>query len=183
LPTVNFALVKNSFLKIAATLMAFAIVFSAASSATAAPSPKPTVAKTSTSVKGPDGQTLTVSAFKNLAEGQDVVVAGKGYNLKTGIYVTVCVVPPKGKKPEICGAYDITGLNSQAVWVSSNPPLYAQLLVTPFGKRGTFKVTLPMKQIIHDNDCKLVRCAILTRADHTNSANRKADVIIPITFK
>ena len=153
------------------------------SASAATPSPKPTVAKTTASAKGPAGQTLTVSAFKNLTEDQDVVVTGKGYNLKTGIYVTVCVVPPKGKKPEICGAYDITGQNSQAVWVSSNPPLYAQLLVTPFGKGGTFKVTLPMKQMIHDNDCKVVRCAILTRADHTNAANRKADVIIPITFK
>lgn len=168
--------------------MAFGILVSGGASSAATPSastpsPKPTVAKTSTSVKGPAGQTLTVSAFKNLTEDQDVVVTGKGYNLKTGIYVTVCVVPPKGKKPEICGAYDITGQNSQAVWVSSNPPLYAQLLVTPFGKGGTFKVTLPMKQMIHDNDCKVVRCAILTRADHTNAANRKADVIIPITFK
>ena len=130
--------------------MALGILVSGGASSAATPSPKPTAAKTTASVKGPAGQILTVSAFKNLTEDQDVVVTGKGYNLKTGIYVTVCVVPPKGKKPEICGAYDITGQNSQAVWVSSNPPLYAQLLVTPFGKGGTFKVTLPMKQMIHD---------------------------------
>jgi hypothetical protein len=183
LPKVNFALVRKIMMKILVGLAVFGLVTSGSASNAATPTPKPTVAKTSTSVKGPAGQTLTVSAFKNLVEDQEVVVSGKGYNLKTGIYVTVCVVPAKGKKPEICGAYDITGQNSQAVWVSSNPPLYAQLLVTPFGKGGTFKVTLPMKQVIHDNDCKKVRCAILTRADHTNAANRKADVLIPITFK
>jgi hypothetical protein len=29
----------------------------------------------------------------------------------------------------------------------------------------------------------VVKCAILTRADHTRSDYRKADVIIPVTFK
>ncbi len=163
MPSVNFVNVIKTTAILLATLLA-----------TGAPS---------VSAKGPAGQTLTVSTAKGLVEGQQITVTGKGYNLKTGIYVAVCVVPPKGKKPEICGPYDVTGHDNQAVWVSSNPPFYGKLFVTPFGRGGTFKVTLPMRQMIDEADCKLVRCAILTRADHTNAANRKADVIIPITFK
>jgi hypothetical protein len=148
---------------------------------------------------GSMGQVLTVDASQNVADGQMLNVSGKGYDLKTGIYVTFCVIPPKGKRPELCGPFDITGKNNQAVWVSSNPPLYAITLVKPFtpvtakvtsgrlkGKTtttGSFSVQVPATQKIGSYDCKVVKCAILTRADHTQSDNRKADVIIPVTFK
>lgn len=143
-------------------------------------------AASSTSAKGNLGQTLTAAIGKEpLAVDQttDVTVSGKGYGLKTGIYVTYCVMPKKGKKPEHCGAYNPTGINTQAHWISSNAPLYAALLAKKFGKGGTFKVTLPIGSTIGDYDCTKVQCAILTRADHTNSSYRKADVIIPVTFK
>ena len=143
---------------------------------------------------GPLGQTLQVDATTNLTDGQKLTVTGKGYNLKTGIYVTFCVIPPKGHRPELCGPFDVTGKNNQAVWVSSNPPIYAALLVKPFtevktkvnGKTkatGSFTVQVPATQTIGTYDCKVVKCAILTRADHTRSDYRKADVIIPVTFK
>lgn len=140
----------------------------------------------STSAKGKAGQTLTASIAKGTLpadETTNVTVSGKGYNTKTGIYVTFCVMPEPGKKPETCGSYNITGINSQAVWISSNPPFYASLLVKKFGKGGSFKVSLPITSTIGDIDCTKVKCAIVTRADHTNPENRKADVIIPITFK
>jgi hypothetical protein len=143
-------------------------------------------AATSTSAKGVLGQTLTASIGKQplpADQTTEVTVSGKGYGLKTGIYATFCVMPKKGKKPEHCGAYNPTGINTQAHWISSNAPLYAALLATKFGKGGTFKVTLPISSTIGDYDCTKVRCAILTRADHTNSSYRKADVIIPVTFK
>lgn len=143
-------------------------------------------ATASTSAKGPLGQTLTASIGKEpLPSGEttEVTVSGKGYAVKTGIYVTYCVLPKKGKKPEHCGAYNPTGINTQAHWVSNNPPFYAVLLAGKFGKGGTFKVTLPIGSKIGDYDCTKVQCAILTRADHTNSSYRKADVIIPVTFK
>jgi hypothetical protein len=108
--------------------------------------------------------------------------------------VTFCVIPAKGKRPELCGPFDVTGQNNQAVWVSSNPPIYAIPLVKPFdtvtttvkGKKvstGSFKVQVPATRMIGTYDCKVVKCAILTRADHTRSDYRKADVIIPVTFK
>jgi hypothetical protein len=140
----------------------------------------------SSSAKGKHGQTLTVNIANSTLPKDvttDVTVRGKGYNVKTGIYVTYCVVPAKGKKPEHCGSYNPTGINTQAHWISSNPPFYAKLLATKFGKGGTFIVTLPISSSIGDYDCTKVKCGILTRADHTNPDHRKADVIIPITFK
>jgi hypothetical protein len=146
------------------------------------------------SATGVIGQTLKVDAVKNVDDMQRLNVSGSGYDLKVGIYVTFCVIPPKGKRPELCGPFDVTGQNNQAVWVSSNPPIYAIPLVKPFdtvtkkvnGKKvstGSFKVQVPATRMIGTYDCKVVKCAILTRADHTRSDYRKADVIIPVTFK
>lgn len=133
-------------------------------------------------VTGSKGQKLTVSQTKGLKKDAKVTVTGSGYNKDVGIYVTFCVIPKKGKKPDHCGAYNITGINSQAVWISSNPPLYALLLVTSFKDGGKFKIELPVSQTIGDKDCTKVKCAVLTRADHTNGDNRTADVIVPVTF-
>ena len=146
------------------------------------------------SAAGPIGPILTVDAASNLDDMQRLSVTGRGYDLKVGIYVTFCVIPPKGKRPELCGPFDVTGQNNQAVWVSSNPPIYAVPLVKPFdtvtttvkGKKlstGSFTVKVPATRMIGSYDCKVVKCAILTRADHTRSGYRKADVIIPVTFK
>jgi hypothetical protein len=146
------------------------------------------------SATGTVGQVLKVDASKNVDDMQKLTVTGRGYDLKVGIYVTFCVIPPKGKRPELCGPFDVTGQNNQAVWVSSNPPIYAIPLVKPFdtvtktvkGKKiatGSFKVQVPATRMIGTYDCKVVKCAILTRADHTRSDYRKADVIIPVTFK
>lgn len=132
--------------------------------------------------KGAKGQVLSATASKNLIDGQTVTVKGSGYSKKVGIYVTYCVIPPKGERPDLCGPFDITGQNNASTWVSSNPPLYAAALVKPFGKGGTFRVQLKLTKMIGDQDCSVVRCAITTRADHTRSADRSADAFIPVTF-
>jgi hypothetical protein len=143
---------------------------------------------------GPVGQTLVVDSARGVEDMQKLKVTGRGYDLNVGIYVTFCVIPSKGKRPEICGPFDVTGQNNQAVWVSSNPPIYAIPLVKPFDKvtktakgkkvsTGSFTVQVPATRMIGTYDCKVVKCAILTRADHTRSDYRKADVIIPVTFK
>ena len=132
--------------------------------------------------KGAKGQVLSATASKNLSDGQTVTVKGSGYSKKVGIYVTYCVIPPKGQRPDLCGPFDITGQNNASTWVSSNPPLYAAALVKPFGKGGTFRVQLKLTKMIGDQDCSVVRCAITTRADHTRSADRSADVFIPVNF-
>ena len=91
-------------------------------------------------------------------------------------------VSPPSSKVTVVGAEGQRLTVSQAVWISSNPPLYAALLVTPFKKGGKFKVELPLSKTIGDKDCTKVKCAVLTRADHTKGDNRTADVIVPITF-
>lgn len=170
-------------------LMVLLVTFTAVNPATAAP-----VAAASNSAIGPTGQVLTVDAFNGLEDGQLITVSGRGYDLKIGIYATLCVAPKRGKKPEKCGHFDVTGQNNQAVWISSNPPFYAALLVKNFDKvnktvrgkkisTGSFTVEIPVSKMIGDNDCSVVKCAIVTRADHTRSDYRKADVVIPVTFK
>jgi len=170
-----------------------AICLAIAMFAAAASSPFAASAAVNTAT-GPIGQVLKVDSAVNVDDMQKLTVTGKGYDLKVGIYVTFCVIPKPGKRPELCGPFDITGQNNQAVWVSSNPPIYAAPLVKPFdtviktvkGKKvstGSFKVQVPATRMIGSYDCKVVKCAILTRADHTRSDYRKADVIIPVTFK
>ena len=138
---------------------------------------------TAVTARGPKGQTLTVANTKNLADGSSVVAVGKGYNLNTGIYLTYCVVPAKGKRPELCGPFDITGQHNDSIWISNNPPIYAALLVQHFDSKGAFKFSIKVTRFIGSQDCKKVQCAVLTRADHTDSGNRTADVIVPVTIK
>lgn len=142
-------------------------------------------ASTSVSAKGPKGQTLTASVANNLdpVKATKITLTGKGYNTRVGIYATFCVMPEPGAKPEHCGGFDITGRNTQAHWISSKPPFYAQLVTKAFGKGGTFKVVVPVSQMIGEYDCKVVTCALTTRADHTRGDFRAADVFIPVTFK
>lgn len=132
---------------------------------------------------GPTGQRLTVWQGNLVTAETYVTVTGKGYSKQHGIYVTYCVIPPKGAKPELCGPFDITGKNNASVWVSSNPPLYAAWMVHGFGDGGTFKEHIKVTAKIGDYDCRVVRCAITTRADHTQSDYRKADVFVPVKIR
>jgi hypothetical protein len=134
-------------------------------------------------VKGPTGQTLTVSATK-VRDGQTVTVIGKKYNRKIGIYLAFCVVNGKGEAPSPCGGgLNASGVSQSSIWISSNPPSYGESLATPFSKSGGFKQRVTVSRFIGDIDCAVVMCAVVTRADHTKSSNRKADVIVPVKFK
>jgi hypothetical protein len=178
--------------KILGGLIALALVLTVSAPVAAAPAAP--AAATPKSATGPTGQVLTVDASMQLEDGQQITVKGRGYDLKVGIYATFCVLPERGKKPESCGHFDITGQNNQAVWISSNAPFYAALLAKPFDKvtkkvkgkkvsTGSFSVQVPVSKMIGDKDCTVVKCAIVTRADHTRSDYRKADVVIPVSFK
>lgn len=134
--------------------------------------------------RGDKGQVLTASASRNLnPNGQWVSISGNHYDETVGIYVTYCVVVPKGELPSPCGAgIDVTGKTHTSVWVSSNPPFFAKPVVTPYGVGGTFKVRVRINKMAGDFDCTKVKCAITTRSDHLNTDNRTNDVFIPITF-
>lgn len=134
-------------------------------------------------VKGPTGQTLTVSATK-VKDGQTVTVTGKKYNRKLGIYLAFCVVNAKGVAPSPCGGgVNASGVSQSSIWISSNPPEYGKSLAVPFSRGGGFKQKVVVSRFINDIDCAVVRCAIVTRSDHLNSNNRKADVIVPVKFR
>ena len=134
-------------------------------------------------VKGPKGQTLTI-ASTIVKDGQTVKVIGKKFDKKIGIYLAFCVVNAKGEMPGPCGGgVNAAGDSTGSIWISSKPPAYGKTLAVPFTKSGGFTQKITVTRYIGNVDCAIVKCAIVTRADHTRSSDRKADVIVPIKFK
>lgn len=130
-------------------------------------------------------RTLSVSQSAGLAaEGQSVTVSGSGYDRSKGIYVALCVATPKGTLPSPCGGgIDRAGTSGASEWISDNPPSYATGLTKPYGEGGTFTVTIHVGPLINAvTDCRVVRCAIVTKSDHTINEDRSQDVLIPVTF-
>ena len=135
--------------------------------------------------KGDYGQRVIVSETRNLdPTGQRVVVRGRQFNPRVGVYVALCVKPNEGDAPSPCGGgVNLDASSQSSAWVSSNPPPYARNLATPFKKKGRFKVTLYVSSRIGDVDCRRIQCAIAVRADHTRSQDRSHDVIVPVDFR
>ncbi|MBB5787613.1 hypothetical protein [Jiangella mangrovi] len=141
---------------------------------------------------GPEGQTVTVSKVDGLTPGgETVTVHGEGFDLTKGIYVVVCVNTGAGQQPTPClGGADMEGGGGASAWISSNPPSYGEGLAQPFeeeGGRGSFSVQLNVVASDEFTDCLDPSqapngCVIGTRADHTRTADRSADVLLPITF-
>ncbi|MFB6719570.1 hypothetical protein ACFCV3_05385 [Kribbella sp. NPDC056345] len=141
---------------------------------------------------GPSGQTVTASVTTGLnPAGTKVTVRGNGFDLNKGIYVAFCVNKGPGQLPSPClGGVDMKGESGSSVWISSNPPSYGEGLARPFtqsGGKGSFQVQLTVKakdQFTNCLDKKVapLGCVIGTRADHTRTADRSADVLIPVTF-
>lgn len=141
---------------------------------------------------GPQGQEVTVSKSSGLdPAGETVTITGRGFDLSKGIYVVFCVNKGAGQMPSPClGGVDQSGASGSSAWISSNPPSYGEGLAKPFtqeGGKGSFSVQLKIKSKDQFTDCtdKSVApngCVIGTRADHTRTADRSADVLIPVTF-
>jgi hypothetical protein len=127
---------------------------------------------------------LTASKTKGLDRaGQTVTVTGRGYDTAKGIYVAFCLDNGPGVMPSPCGGgADVSGGSGASAWISSNPPSYAEGLTTPYGKGGSFKVSIRVSQMIGDVDCVVRGCAIVTRNDHTRTGDRSQDVRIPVRF-
>jgi hypothetical protein len=129
---------------------------------------------------------VTVSPTANLdPDGEAVVVRGTGFDETQGIYVAVCVDNGPGAMPSPCiGGIDTSGEAQSSAWISSDPPSYGDGVATPYGPGGSFEVTLwvvaedPVAKI----DCRKVSCAVVTRADHTATADRSHDTRTPLTF-
>ena len=133
---------------------------------------------------GEYGQRVTVMQTRDLdARGQRVVVRGRQFDPRVGVYVALCVMPKPLQAPTPCGGgVDMQGASGASAWISSNPPPYARNLVQPFGKNGTFRAVITVSPLIGDIDCREVQCAVTVRADHLRSRDRSHDVIVPVTF-
>lgn len=132
-----------------------------------------------------DGKSLSVSQATGLdPDGQSVTVSGAGYDETKGVYVSLCVVPPPGTTPSPCGGgVDRENTSGASAWISSNPPSYATGVSQPYEPGGSFTVTLDVSPSINESlDCRQVRCAIVTRNDHTRGSDRSQDLLIPVTF-
>ncbi|WP_328874847.1 hypothetical protein OHT76_34920 [Streptomyces sp. NBC_00287] len=141
------------------------------------------------SATGPDGQKLTVSKSSGLdPAGETVTVTGSGYNTEKGIYVAFCVDNGAGKTPTPCvGGVDMSGESGASVWVSSNPPSYGEGLAKPYqgsGHKGSFSVQIKVRAKDANTDCTKsgVKCAVITRNDHTRGGDQSQTVRIPASF-
>lgn len=132
-----------------------------------------------------DGRTLSVSKATQLAaDGEVVRVRGTGYDRSKGIYVAFCVDNGPGRVPTPCGGgADTEGRSGNSVWISDLPPAYGTGLAQPYGEGGSFDVQISVRAQLNDDvDCREVRCAVVTRNDHTRSEDRTQDVLVPVTF-
>ncbi|MDG4830886.1 hypothetical protein O7627_16440 [Solwaraspora sp. WMMD1047] len=130
------------------------------------------------------GQRLTVSKSSGVSRaGERVTVTGSGYDETKGIYVAFCVDNGAGRLPTPCGGgADLSGSLGASHWISSNPPSYGEGLAVPYGPGGSFRVQLSLTAKIGDVDCTVRTCSVVTRNDHTRSADRGQDVRVPIRF-
>lgn len=137
------------------------------------------------STQGRKGQTLTVTPTARLAAaGQSIKVSGRGFSELVGIYVGLCVMPRPGVKPTPCGGgVDQDGSSQASAWISSNPPPYGSSLAIPYKRGGKFSVRIKVSPRIGAYDCRVVRCAVVARADHTRANDRTWDVAVPVTFR
>ncbi|QFQ95456.1 hypothetical protein F9278_03795 [Streptomyces phaeolivaceus] len=163
-----------------AAVAASALTLGLATSASAATS-------TRTIVDGTTTYNLSLTAPNPLSSaGQVVNVTGSGYNTSQGIYVGLCVVggAQGAAKPTPClGGQDETGATGASHWVNNTfGGLFANS--SKFGTGGTLDVNIYVNPDLgHGNVCgDNVTCAIVTRADHFDTNDRKYDVHVPVTF-
>jgi hypothetical protein len=157
--------------------------------ATAASAQHPAATATATRTVTDGGATYTLSLTAPdtaAASGQVVTVTGSGYNPLQGIYVGVCAVDgaPGANKPTPClGGQDQSGSTGASHWVS-NLGGGALPNSSAFGSGGSFSVQIFVKADLGNGSVcgETVECAIVTRADHTDSNDRKYDVHVPVTF-
>lgn len=138
------------------------------------------------------GGTVDTSA---LEVGQRLVVSGTGYDGSRGIYVAICVIPDSpADKPGPC----IGGVPDQeqsevaegtvqfapSNWINDD---WAWKL---FGARsyddiasGTFTAYIEVGDPAGEGfDCRVQKCGIYTRNDHTALSDRVQDLYVPVAF-
>ncbi|WP_216589929.1 hypothetical protein [Streptomyces brasiliscabiei] len=163
-----------------AAVAASALTLGLATSASAATA-------TRTVVDGGTTYNLSVTAPNSAAaSGQVITVSGSGFNTSQGIYVGLCVVngAQGANKPTPClGGQDESGATGASHWINNTfGGLFANS--SKFGTGGTFSVNIFVKATLDDGSVcgEDVTCAVVTRADHFDSNDRKYDVHVPVSF-
>jgi len=136
-----------------------------------------------TTLMGPQGQSLKVSTA-NPKAGSLVTVNGSNFDESIGLYLAFCVVPKTGALPTPCGGgVNKEGIGESSIWISSNPPAYAEGLTKKFLPNGSFSEQVLISKKIGKFDCTKVKCAITVRADHLRGQDRSSDLFLPIKIK
>ncbi|MFZ9892140.1 MAG: cell wall protein, partial [Ilumatobacteraceae bacterium] len=155
----------------------------ATSGSTRAPNSSVASGAPTTTVASTSRPKLSVSQTNNLnPNGTSVTVRGTGFDVRKGVYVTVCTQAAPGPQATCIGGVNIDGSSASSVWVSSNPPGYAVGLTTPFLPDGSFTVDLVVVAKSGTLDCTVIKCGVITRSDHLRYTDRTQDVFVPITF-
>jgi hypothetical protein len=152
-----------------------------------------------TTVEGGQTYNLSLTAPNTAAaSGANVTVSGTGYNPDQGVYVSLCAIPAGvdtanpatwNSKPTPClGGQDESGTTGASHWINTDWYWLSPNNSSPYTEangRGSFSVQIHVKaQLSSTVTCGKsgVKCAIVTRADHYDSADRKYDVYVPVTF-
>ncbi|MDT0327659.1 cell wall protein [Nocardiopsis lambiniae] len=139
----------------------------------------------------PGDPKITVSKTTGLnPNGETVTVTGTGYDTSKGIYVALCDTANASatQAPSPCiGGVDMDGSGGASAWISSNPPPYGEGLAVAYtgsGTDGGFSVQITVKASDGTTDCEDsgVKCAVVTRNDHTRSSDRGQDHFVPVSF-
>ena len=160
---------------------------------------------TSVSAVGEDGRERALSVttadgssptLDQLGAGDRLVVTGSGYDASQGIYVAICRVPDElDLKPGPCLG-GIPELDEQAgeigaiEWAPSNW-INQEWAWRLFGARdyddqstGSFTAYLVVADPVGEEvDCRMERCGLYTRNDHTALDNRVQDIYLPVGFE
>lgn len=154
-----------------------------------------------TTAVGMDGRTRVLAVeraegepqdLSELQPGEQLVVTGSGFDAGIGIYVGICAIPDTpatrpgpclGGIPEGAEAGEaVSGAASAWVtdawaWRAFATHRYEN------AEAGAFRVTLTVPAPVSDGlDCRVTRCAVATRADHTAGADRVQDMLLPVSF-
>lgn len=155
-----------------------------------------------TSAVGEDGRTRELrvqtpggeaSELASLEPGEELVVSGDGFDASIGIYVAICAIPDTPEeRPSPClggipegaeeGEAGTTGLSS--AWITDDwawRSFATGVWDDPETGSFTTRITVP-EPTVEGLDCRETACAIATRADHTASADRVQDMLLPVGF-
>ena len=157
------------------------------------------------SATGDDGRTreFMVQAAEAGAEvdtsaleaGQRIVVSGTGYDPARGIYVAICVIPDSPDlKPGPCigGVPDQeqTDVAEGTVQYAPSNWINDDWAWKLFGARsfddqdaGSFTAYIEVGDPVGEGfDCRVQKCGIYTRNDHTALGDRVQDLYVPVAF-